>query len=284
MTLRIPQARSATRMAASGVVHAVVLLLLLSLRSTPRAPVAIPVVTRVVLNAPRMRLPSRRPKRFPDSVVPMRSSSASKSVVKVFAMPTAAPAHFESSRVMLPEVTIQPPLTSTVPVATPVSASLPAAPVVVGKLSSAATAPEESSVGGRVHNAGFGAKIQAEPTSQRTLVTRAGFGDASASMDSRPETRLNRSPRTTAVEILNKPRPVYTEEARKLRIEGEVLLEVLFPASGEVRVLRVIEGLGYGLDRTAAESASRIGYRPATRDGQAVDQTATVHIVFQLAY
>lgn len=88
----------------------------------------------------------------------------------------------------------------------------------------------------------------------------------------------------TPVEILTKPRPVYTDEARRLHIEGEVLLEILFTASGEVRVLRVIEGLGHGLDNAAVESASRIAYRPATRAGEAIDQTANVRIVFQLAY
>ena len=43
-------------------------------------------------------------------------------------------------------------------------------------------------------------------------------------------------------EITFKPTPVYTEEARKLHIEGEVLLEVVFEASGKLRVQRVIRG------------------------------------------
>jgi len=67
-------------------------------------------------------------------------------------------------------------------------------------------------------------------------------------------------------------------------LEGEILLRVLFTAAGEVRVLDVVRGLGHGLDETAARAAQQIKFRPAQRDGQPVDSTATVHIVFQLAY
>ena len=88
----------------------------------------------------------------------------------------------------------------------------------------------------------------------------------------------------TAIEILVKPKPVYTEEARQLRIEGEVILEVTFTAEGEVRVLRVARGLGHGLDEAAIAAARAIKYRPAQRDGKAVDSTGTIRIQFELAY
>jgi TonB family protein len=86
------------------------------------------------------------------------------------------------------------------------------------------------------------------------------------------------------MEILYKPNPVYTEEARRLRLEGEVLLEVVFGASGELRVLRVVRGLGHGLDEAAVRSAQQIRFKPAKREGQAVDSVATLHVRFQLAY
>ncbi len=89
---------------------------------------------------------------------------------------------------------------------------------------------------------------------------------------------------SSAAEILSKPRPAYTDEARRLRIEGEVLLEVLFRASGEARVLRTIRGLGHGLDENAIAAARAIQFRPAKRGDTAADSTAVVHIVFQLAY
>jgi TonB family protein len=87
----------------------------------------------------------------------------------------------------------------------------------------------------------------------------------------------------TPVEILSKPRPAYTDEARSKKIEGEVLLAMQFSASGQARVERVMRGLGYGLDETAVTAALGIRFRPATRDGGAVDSAAIVHILFQLA-
>ena len=90
--------------------------------------------------------------------------------------------------------------------------------------------------------------------------------------------------RTLPVEILYKPKPVYTEEAKRQRIEGEVLLKVAFSASGQVEVLGVTRGMGYGLDEAAIAAARQIRFKPAQQDGHAVDSTATVHIVFELAY
>jgi TonB family protein len=92
------------------------------------------------------------------------------------------------------------------------------------------------------------------------------------------------TPRTEPAEILYKPKPVYTDEARRQRIEGEVLLQVAFLATGRLEVLRVIKGLGYGLDEAAVAAAAQIRFRPARQDGQPVDSLATVHILFELAY
>ena len=86
------------------------------------------------------------------------------------------------------------------------------------------------------------------------------------------------------VVILDKPRPLYTEEARRLKLEGEVLIEVVFGANGQVRVVRVIRGMGHGLDESAVRAAQQIRYKPALRNGQPADFPATVHIEFQLAY
>jgi len=46
----------------------------------------------------------------------------------------------------------------------------------------------------------------------------------------------------------------------------------------------VVQGLGYGLDDSAQAAARQIRFRPAQQDGQPVDSTAIVHIVFELAY
>ncbi|MBY0502416.1 MAG: TonB family protein [Bryobacteraceae bacterium] len=86
-----------------------------------------------------------------------------------------------------------------------------------------------------------------------------------------------------ALEILEKPRPVYTEEARRLRIEGTVQLRVVFGAAGQIRVVDVVKGLGHGLDEAAVSAAQAIRYRPARRDGRPVDSPAVIQIQFQIA-
>jgi TonB family protein len=87
----------------------------------------------------------------------------------------------------------------------------------------------------------------------------------------------------TPVEIVSKPTPVFTEEARRLGIQGEVVLSVVFAALGRVRVLKVLQGLGHGLDEEAWRAAEQIQFRPAQREGQPVDFPATLRVVFQLS-
>jgi TonB family protein len=84
------------------------------------------------------------------------------------------------------------------------------------------------------------------------------------------------------VQITFKPNPTYTEEARKLKVEGEVLLEVEFNADATLHVNRVVHGLGHGLDEAAIVAANKMQFRPAMRDGQPVDSKAVVHVVYQL--
>jgi TonB family protein len=114
-------------------------------------------------------------------------------------------------------------------------------------------------------------------------VQQGGFGSGQATEAAAPKKR-DLGPPQTPVEILSKPKPDYTDEARNMKLEGEVLIRVQFTAAGEVRVLDVIQGLGHGLDQNAIRAAQQIRFKPAQRDGQPVDSTATVHIVFQLAY
>ncbi len=86
------------------------------------------------------------------------------------------------------------------------------------------------------------------------------------------------------VQIIEKLRPSYTAAAREHQIEGEVLLDVIFGASGTIQVLGVIKGLGYGLDARATEATRKIRFKPAEREGKPIDSRARVRITFQLAY
>ncbi|MGA3091193.1 MAG: TonB family protein [Terriglobales bacterium] len=115
-------------------------------------------------------------------------------------------------------------------------------------------------------------------------VQTSGFGSQEIAQNSPHIQRLDSGPLTTAVEITYKPNPLYTDEARNLKLEGEVLLEVQFAANGLLHVNRVVRGLGHGLDEAAVAAANKMRFKPAMHSGQAVDSTAIVHVVFQLAY
>lgn len=118
----------------------------------------------------------------------------------------------------------------------------------------------------------------------RGTVRQAGFGDADVpappAVHSRPADAVSKM---VQAEILSKPVPAYTPEARHLGIEGEVLLEVVLESTGNVHVVRVVRGLGHGLDDEAMRAAGQIRFKPASRDGQPADSTVVLHIIFQLA-
>ena len=135
---------------------------------------------------------------------------------------------------------------------------------------------------GVVASAGFGNGVAVGTPRGGGSVQQSGF-DTHRSTPELRKVSVSSGPPTTPVEILSKPRPDYTEEGRKLRIDGEVRLEVVFTTDGQVHVVRVLQGLGYGLDEQAMKAAARIKFKPALHEGQPVDSTAVVHIIFQLA-
>jgi TonB family protein len=142
---------------------------------------------------------------------------------------------------------------------------------------------------GTVASAGFGDGV-AKPGNGdgrgngRGNVRAGGFGDVTAQSAAPQPRAVVSAPATTPVEILSKPKPVYTEEARRLGLQGEVLVQVLFGANGQAQVLRVVQGLGHGLDEAAVNAASKIRFKPGQQNGRPIDSTAVVHVVFQLAY
>jgi TonB family protein len=121
-------------------------------------------------------------------------------------------------------------------------------------------------------------------SSGRGNVQTSGFGAQEVAQVTPHVQRMDAGPAATAVEITYKPNPVYTDEARNLKLEGEVLLEVMFGANGQLHVNRVVHGMGHGLDEAAIAAANKIRFKPAMRSGQPMDSTAIVHVVFQLAY
>jgi len=136
---------------------------------------------------------------------------------------------------------------------------------------------------GTVASADFGNGVATASRGPSGSVSTGGFGSEQV-VHQGPKVLTDSGASTTPVEITFKPNPVYTEEARNLKLEGEVLLEMSFAANGTLQVNKVVRGLGHGLDEAAVAAAQKIRFKPAMRGGQPVDSTAIVHVVFQMAY
>jgi len=100
-------------------------------------------------------------------------------------------------------------------------------------------------------------------------VSTGGFGGTQIAQNTGGKglRTMETGPATTPVEILYKPQPNYTNEARSMKLEGEVLIEVMFGADGHLQVQRVVRGLGHGLDESGVEAANKIRFKPALRNG-----------------
>lgn len=140
---------------------------------------------------------------------------------------------------------------------------------------------------GTVASADFGSGIATTSNgrSKNSGIATGGFGSEQVVHSTGPKiAQPDSAAASTPVEITFKPNPVYTDEARSMKLQGEVLLEVGFSADGTLHVNRVVRGLGHGLDEAAVAAANKIRFKPALRSGQPVDSTAVVHVTFQLAY
>ena len=164
----------------------------------------------------------------------------------------------------------------------------PRAIASVGGFGGATAAASGGSRANVVTAAGFGASTgrTSAPAKPRHDTVHAGFEETLLARAAPANTRTAAPPPSdsTPVEITFKPRPAYTEEARRLQIEGEVLIEAVFTASADVQILRIIRGLGHGLDESAIAAARGIRFRPARQQGRPVDSTAAIRMSFELAY
>jgi TonB family protein len=142
----------------------------------------------------------------------------------------------------------------------------------------------DKGVRGTVASTGFGNGTAIPPSSgKHGTVQTSGFGDQTVA-DTPKKKDASAESATSPVDILDKPRPEYTAEGRSLKLEGDVVIDVVFLADGTVQVNRVISGIGHGLDESGTHAAQQIKFKPAKRDGQPVDFPARVRIEFRLAY
>jgi TonB family protein len=83
-------------------------------------------------------------------------------------------------------------------------------------------------------------------------------------------------------QILSKVKPKYTEDARRDKIQGVVVLSAVFRKDGTISEIKVVRGLGYGLDEEAVKAAALIKFVPGQKDGQSVNVRARLEFTFSL--
>lgn len=81
---------------------------------------------------------------------------------------------------------------------------------------------------------------------------------------------------------LYKVEPEYSEEARKAKFQGTVILSIVVDERGLPGSFKVVRPLGLGLDEKAIEAVQKWRFRPAYKDGKPVAVMATVEVNFRL--
>jgi len=273
---------------ASGLAHVCAAALLVALtipvaKHTPRPPQSVALIAPVVpqrISPPRFQ-PQREAK-LP--VIPTRPAPAA---LPKFVPPPAAVKPVSRSADVIPEAPKAIALDVPQHTAPPLAAELPVAPkaeVHTGTFDQ--TAATVTSAARRTVSVGAFGDESGAPGGGGARggapVKLGGFGDQTAADSGKQPGHPPETSTYTPVEILFKPKPVYTKDARDAKVEGEVSLEVVFLATGEIRVGRVLRGLGHGFDEAAQQAAALVRFKPAMRGGVPVDTPATIRITFAL--
>jgi TonB family protein len=82
--------------------------------------------------------------------------------------------------------------------------------------------------------------------------------------------------------VLQRVEPQYSEEARKARYQGTVVLEAIVRRDGTVDIQRVVRSLGFGLDENAIQALKQWRFRPGMRNGVPVDVSLNIEVNFNL--
>jgi protein TonB len=81
---------------------------------------------------------------------------------------------------------------------------------------------------------------------------------------------------------LQRTEPDYSEEARAARLQGTLVVTVVVGTDGLAHDVRVVQGLGLGLDENALEAIGQWQFKPGVKDGQPVKVAATIEVNFRL--
>jgi TonB family protein len=86
----------------------------------------------------------------------------------------------------------------------------------------------------------------------------------------------------SAPHVLSRQDPPYSEEARKARIQGAILLSLVVDESGSPQDIKILLPLGDGLDEEALEAVGKWRFQPGMKNGSPVAVQATIEVNFRL--
>jgi TonB family protein len=92
----------------------------------------------------------------------------------------------------------------------------------------------------------------------------------------------NGEPVDSPAVVIHKADPYYSEEARKAKFQGTVLLQYLVDVDGQAKDIKVVRSLGLGLDEKAIEAMRKWRFTPATKNGKPVRMKAVTEMNFRL--
>jgi protein TonB len=82
--------------------------------------------------------------------------------------------------------------------------------------------------------------------------------------------------------VLFAPEPEFSEEARKAKVAGNVVVYLQVDTNGRPTHVHVIRGIGLGLDEKAVEAVRQYKFKPAMKDGKPVIVEMNVEVNFQI--
>jgi len=82
--------------------------------------------------------------------------------------------------------------------------------------------------------------------------------------------------------LLTQVLPEYSEEARKARFQGTVILDTIVHKDGTVQVVRIARSIGFGLDQKAIEAVLKWKFQPGRMNGSPVPVALNVQVNFNL--
>jgi len=137
--------------------------------------------------------------------------------------------------------------------------------------------------GGQYKACGFPPEFSAIPGVVYSLNENSALDQAAIH-----EWKSQNSPHPRIGKGLSPPRPIshpdpgFSEQARRAKYQGVVIVSIFVDKTGETRNLRIVHPLGMGLDQKAVETVSKWRFDPAMKDGEAIDMDIGVEVDFHL--